>query len=402
MSVLVSEAERVRAALLRLVAAEGPITRSEIARRLGVSPATVTAITRDLVQAGLVRVEGKVPATGRRGRPSDLLGVVADAVALLGVKVMQDHVTWVLADLRGDVEQAGTARFDPMDPEPAGRLVSVLREVIATLGRELLGVGVGVPGTVNTTDGGRVTSPMFGWDDLPLGARLTDELQLPVVVDNDVNTLAMAEHLYGRGRSSDDFLTVTIGRGIGLGVFLDGALRRGARGGAGELGHTRAVPDGPRCDCGRHGCLEAVAADPALLAQARSAGVIGPDDGIQHLLAAADSDPEARSILEAAGTHLGAAIADLVNLLAPALVIVSGEGIGAWPYLRDGFEAAFSAGVLPVHATTEIVVDPWDDQNWARGAAALVLGSALAPMSTASTEPALLARLTSMGNEVGA
>lgn len=399
MSAVVSEAERSRAAVLRAIALEGPVSRSAIAERLEVSAATVTAITRDLIDGGIVTMQGKAPAAGR-GRPSELLGLVPAAVALLGVKVMEDHVTWVLADLRGDVERAGTAAFDPAGPDPAGRLAGLLLDVIAQVGRQLLGVGVGVPGTVDTAEQGRVTSPMFGWQDVPLGTLLADVLNLPVVVDNDVNTLAVAEHLYGQGRAAEDFLTVTIGRGIGLGIFLDGALRRGARGGAGEIGHTRAVPDGPQCDCGRRGCLEAVASDPVLVAQARGAGIIGPDGSIQELLAAAASSADARRIFVEAGGHLGAAVADLVNLLAPELVILSGEGIGGWPFLQEGFTDAFHAGLLPVHAGTEVVVDAWDDQNWARGAASLVLGSALSPSATASPEAAIRSRLAAMGNEV--
>lgn len=397
-----SEADRSRAAVLRAIALEGPIARSSIADALQVSPATVTAITRDLIDAGLVEMAGKAPAAGR-GRPSELLAIVPDAVKLLGAKVMEDHVTWVLADLRGDVLAGDAVTFDPRRVDPAGRLGDVLADLVADVDGLLLGIGLGVPGTVATGDDGLVTSPMFGWQALPLGRLLAERLVLPVVVDNDVNTLAVAQHLYGRGRNVDDFVTVTVGRGIGLGIFLDGALRRGARGGAGELGHTLALPDGPVCDCGRAGCLEAVAADPALVDRARTDGLIRPDEGIDALLTAANDRAEARALYAEAGAHLGAAVADLVNLLAPGVVIVSGEGIDAWPHLRAGFEPAFSAGVLPVHADTEVVVDAWEDQNWARGAAALVLRSVYAPaVEVVSPEVDIRTRLHAASPEVHA
>lgn len=392
------EADLSRAAVLRTIALEGPVSRAVIAEALRVSPATVTAITRDLIEAGLVEMAGKAPAAGR-GRPSELLAIVPDGVSLLGAKVMEDHVTWVLADLRGDVLTGGAASFDPRPDDPAGRLGEVLADVVADVAGLLLGVGLGVPGTV-ATDDGVVTSPMFGWQALPLGRVVAERVGLPVVVDNDVNTLAVAQHLYGRGRSLDDFVSVTVGRGVGLGIFLDGGLRRGQRGGAGEIGHTLAVPDGPVCECGRAGCLEAVASDPALVGRARALGLIDPDDGVEELLAAAEGSPECRTLFIEAGAHLGSAIADLVNLLAPGVVIVSGEGIGGWPYLRAGFEPAFAAGVLPVHADTSVVVDPWEDQNWARGAAALVLRSVYAPADAAARpELDIRTRLHAVGSE---
>lgn len=396
------DAELSRAAVLRTIALEGPVARAAIAESLQVSPATVTAITRDLMDAGLVEMAGKAPTAGR-GRPSELLAIVPDAVSLLGAKVMEDHVTWVLADLRGDVLAGGAAAFDPHPAAPGARLGELLAEIVADFDGPLLGVGLGVPGTVATNNGGVVTSPMFGWQELPLGRQVAERLALPVVVDNDVNTLAVAQHLYGRGRSLDDFVSVTLGRGIGLGIFLDGALRRGQRGGAGELGHTLALPDGPACECGRAGCLEAVASDPALVRRARAEGLIGPDDGAEVLLAAAEDSADCRALYAEAGTHLGAAVADLVNLLAPGAVIVSGEGIGAWPHLRAGFEPAFAAGVLPVHADTPLVIDPWEDQNWARGAAALVLRSVYAPASAAARpEHDIRSRLRTVGTEATA
>ncbi len=407
MSALVPEAERSRAAVLRAIALEGPISRSAIAGQLAVSAATVTAITRDLIDAGLVEMSGKAPASGRRGRPSELLSVVPDAVALLGVKVMHDHVIWVQADLRGEVAAGGVVPFDPTGADPADRLGDLLADVVAGVETTWLGVGVGVPGTVATGnrggEQGRVTSPMFGWDEVPLGARLTARLALPVVVDNDVNTLAVAEHLYGRGRDVDDFLTVTLGRGVGLGIFLDGALRRGGRGGAGELGHTRAVVDGPDCECGRRGCLEAVASDPALVRRAREDGLIATTDGIDELVALAADLAAARDLFAEAGRHIGSAVADLVNLLAPELVVLSGEGIAAWDHIRPGFDEAFAAGVLDVHLATDVVVDPWDDQDWARGAAALVLRSVLAPAPDGdSPETAIRYRLHAIGAEASA
>src|SRR5207253_748072 len=168
-----------RTAVLALIAQQSPISRSDIARRLALSPATVTAATRNLLERGLITVVERAPSRG--GRPALLLGLVASAAHALGVKIAADHLVGVRVDL-----------------------------------------------------------------------------DVPVLIDNDVNTLAIAERLYGRGRSTDHFLTVTIGRGVGLGIVVGGDVYRGANGGAGEFGHVAVVDDGPLCECGKRGCLEAL------------------------------------------------------------------------------------------------------------------------------------------------
>jgi predicted NBD/HSP70 family sugar kinase len=140
----------------------------------------------------------------------------------------------------------------------------------------MLGVGLGVPGIAAE---GRVDSPLLGWAGFALGDDLQDALGVPVLVDNDVNTLAVAERLYGRGHDIADFVTVTVGSGIGLGIVIDGEVHRGARGGAGEFGHVCVDPDGPLCGCGNRGCLEALVGDAGLVARGRAAGILGADDG---------------------------------------------------------------------------------------------------------------------------
>jgi predicted NBD/HSP70 family sugar kinase len=196
-----------------------------------------------------------------------------------------------------------------------------------------------------------------------------------VLVDNDVNTLAAYEHLYGLGRPYDDFLTVTLGQGVGAAIVSGGDLRRGGHGAAGELGHLPVDPDGPPCHCGKRGCLERYICDAALLDQARRAGVVGADAGPADLRAAADAgQPEARAVYHAAGARLGTVTAGLAAVLDPQAVLVSGEGTLAWHHLADGFLTAMRAGMFPPMADgVSVHVDPWDDTKWALGAAALVL-----------------------------
>jgi predicted NBD/HSP70 family sugar kinase len=237
-----------------------------------------------------------------------------------------------------------------------------------------------VPGVVDA-DRGTVTAPLIGWEGVPLRDRLQEALQVPVLVDNDVNTLAISERLYGRGRSAENFVTVTLGRGIGLGIVAGGDIYHGFGGGAGEFGHVTAVPDGPRCTCGKHGCLEALVADPMLVAQAREGGIIGRDGTIETLWAkAAAGDREALAIFERAGALLGREVASLVNVLSPQLVLVSGEGTQGWPFFAKSFDDALRANLFPPLRGVEVEVDPWDDAKWAVGAAAVVLRATFTPL----------------------
>jgi predicted NBD/HSP70 family sugar kinase len=220
----------------------------------------------------------------------------------------------------------------------------------------------------------RLDSPLLGWRDVALADVLQRMLGVPVFVENDVNTLAVAERLYGRGHDVDHFLTVTIGRGVGLGIIAGGDIYRGFRGGAGEFGHTTVVEDGPRCTCGKRGCLEALVSDPALAAQARAEGILTRRQTVERLRRlASEGDARALRIYSQAGATLGRSVANAVNIMSPELVLVSGEGTEAWPHLEPAFTAAFRAAVFPPLGNVAVEVDPWDDAKWAVGAATVVL-----------------------------
>ncbi|MGI8478441.1 MAG: ROK family protein [Gaiellaceae bacterium] len=364
-------------AVLRLIAAQPRIARAEIARQLNLSPATVTAVTRRLLEGGLIRVVDRAPSSG--GRPRLLLEIVGGAAHALGVKIAADHVTVVRVDLDAELLERYDYAFDAAAPDAVERLGELLAPLVEEEPAEsLLGVGLGVPGVVGPD--GRVDSPMLGWQGLPAAELLARRLGVPVLADNDVNTLAVAERLYGRGRDAAHFLTVTIGRGIGLGIVIDGNVYRGYGGGAGEFGHVTAVGGGEVCPCGKRGCLETVAADPALVASARRSGLLGPREGIEALRALADAGrSEALTLYEAAGRALGRSLADLVNVLGPELVLLSGEGMLSWPHLSGAVESEFRSGLFPPLRGVQLELDPWDDAKWARGAASLVLRPTLAP-----------------------
>jgi len=367
-----------RAAIFWTIGTAGPIARATIARRLNLSPATVTAVTRQLLDQGLIRVAKR--SQSPRGRPALLLEVVGDAARAFGAKVAADHVVGVCVNLEAEIVKQYEAPLDAASPGAVAELAAILSSWLeeSETPAPTLGLGLGISGLVDPS-AGSVQSPLLGWHDVPLAALLQKRLNVPVFIDNDVNTLAIAERLYGRGRASENFLTVTIGRGVGLGIIAGGDIYRGHRGGAGEFGHTTAVDDGPLCACGKRGCVEAIVADPALVAEARRARLLRRNDGIDRLRALADAGNErAVAVFARAGAVLGRAVGNLVNVLSPALVLVSGEGTQAWAHIGAPFESALSNTVFGPLRPVRVEIDPWDDAKWAVGAATLVLRASFA------------------------
>jgi predicted NBD/HSP70 family sugar kinase len=237
-------------------------------------------------------------------------------------------------------------------------------------------------------DGEVVGSPIPGWGGIDLAGLLARAFDLPVFLDNDVNTLTVAAQLYGAGTGASTFVVVTVGRGIGMGLVVNGDLYRGRHGAAGELGHVLAVPDGPACWCGRRGCLEAIAAEPALVRDVLAAtGRLRAPGDLANL---AGREPGVAAILANAGRLVGRAVGDAVMVLDPERVIVSGEGVRLGAVYLD----AIAEGVRAHHGMTglELVVEPWGDEAWARGAATLVLRELFHPAHLREDGPPAAAR----------
>jgi predicted NBD/HSP70 family sugar kinase len=387
-------------AVLALLGRSGPLSRAQLARRLGVSSATVTNVTRRLLAQGLIRELDSVPSDG--GRPARRIGLAADAGHAVGVKVTADRVTGVMVGLDGEIADSFAFDYAAREPDAVGRLVDGLKPYVSeSKPRQILGIGVGLPGYVDLADGGAIDSPMLGWVGVRLGEALETALGLPVLADNDVNTVAVAERLYGRGQDVPSFLIVTIGRGVGLGVVIDGRLYRGASGGAGEFGHWPLSDDGPQCECGNRGCLEAYIGENGLLAAARSVSLLPDGTACDELAMLADQgEKRAQAVFSEAGALLGRNIAGLVNVFNPGLVLIAGEGTRAWRHWQTGFQPALRAHLFGLMQRVSVVVDSLDDRGWARGAAALVLA---APFAAAldHERPAALVRAR-LASSVGA
>ena len=374
-----------RSTVLNVVKSEGPVSRTEIVRLSGLSPATVSEITADLIAEGLIREKTAGDSTG--GRPPILLTLTQDAAYVVGLKLAEAHVSAAITDIEANILSTLTVPAAGM--HAVERAVVTLGEVVeqviaeASVPRErVTGVGIGLAGVIDAEGGLCRFSPILGWRDVPLKQLVEELIGIPVYIDNDVNTLAMAEKWFGAGQDVDDFLVVTVGRGVGLGIVVNGQFYRGTRGGGGEFGHTVLAPDGPLCDCGKRGCLEAYVADPALVRAAQEAvarselsGVSADELTVERVTELAQAGNETlRAIFGQAGKVLGMGIANLLNILNPALVIVSGEGVRAGDLLFEPMREAVARCVFDgLGQDTEIVIQDWGDEAWAWGAASLVL-----------------------------
>ena len=370
-----AKSDMTRSAVLTYLGGHGPTSRADLARALGVSPALMTHVTKGLLDDGLVAERENSPSRG--GRPARLLGLVPAGEGVVGVKVTADGLTVVEVGIDGTVQRSASAPFRAAEPDSLEQLVGVLRTFLAgAVSSRLLGIGVATPGSVANQSEGVVESTLLRWTAQPVGDVLRRSFGLPVLVDNNVNALAAAEILYGRAGECRHALVVTIGTGVGAGLILDGAVFRGHSGGAGEIGHTPVQEDGPACQCGARGCLEALIGEHALVRTARERGLLGPTEGIERLLdVAVNGDASAREVFADAGHLLGRALAGIVNALDPEAVIILGEGVTAWPFWAGAFESAFRAGLMPALRETPVSVETWQDDRWAQGAACLVLGT---------------------------
>jgi N-acetylglucosamine repressor len=370
-----------RSTILNLIKMHGAIPRAEIARLTGLSPATVSAISTELIQDDLVFEKETGDSSG--GRRPIMLAINPHGGCVVGIKVMEDHALGALTDLEATLLRKQS--YPLTDTSPSG-VSQALSELVSELlnGSEnpspnLMGVGVGLAGIVDSAQGLVRQSPFFGWTDVPLREMIQDRVKVPVYLDNDVNTLAFAEKWFGAGRGIDNFLVVTFGRGIGLGIVVNGQFLHGTRGSAGELGHTVVQPGGEPCSCGKRGCLEMYASEPAMLRQSAEAFEQGHLSSLpqtpEEMVALADQGETAvQEIFTQTGRLLGQSIANLINIFNPQRILINGEGVRAGKWLFDPMQAAIDEHTMPsLRQDVSILVEPLGDDAWARGAASLVL-----------------------------
>jgi N-acetylglucosamine repressor len=294
-------------AVLNAIHRHGRISRSDLAAELRLSPAAVSTITATFVDAGLV-VEAEVGTTTSVGRKPILLEVNYDHAFVFGVKVTSSSITTALTNLKAEPVECRTDRLEAMSADVVtdtiARAAEELRGSTGVPPARVIGLGVSLPGIVEQETGQVRYSPLLDWYGVPFADRLGGKLSLPVLIENDVNALAAAQAWFGHGHRHEAFLVVTLGRGVGLGIVIDGRVYRGPRGGAGEVGHSNVVPVGTRVMEHKRGTLEGFLSDRALIEQARKAGVCLPATASPEQLTdlARQGDPLARALFQDPGS----------------------------------------------------------------------------------------------------
>ncbi|SEB05669.1 ROK family protein [Leifsonia sp. 21MFCrub1.1] len=355
-----------------------PISRIDVARLTGLSQAAVTKAVTPLVAAGLVDDSLGVTPTGLPGRPANPVAVVPDAVIALGIKVNVDELIGVATDLTTRIiasDRVPLASHDPVAVVDAiVGMCARLQEPLGHLRSSVACIGVSVSGDVDTATGVVRDSAIMGWHGVELAAALSEHLDAAIVVDNDVRALTIGEHWFGVGLGTSSFGIVTIGRGIGSGLHLNGEVVEGAYGVAGEIGHLPLTSPDRICACGRRGCVEAVAATSAIVAAVSAAH--GRPVAVEEAVALAHAgDPAAVEAFGEAGAVIGLAIASLVNMVGPELVIIGGEGVVEFGLFEERLRASYAEHVFGSAGDCRIVVRPHTFEDWARGAAASAIRS---------------------------
>ena len=377
-------------AVLRLIWDERQISRAEIARMASLSRSTVSEIVNEKLPMGVVTEVGEGPSRG--GRRPILLQFQDDACVILGVEMGGAHVSVVLTDLRGKV-LAWESREHPVRSDPPGTRLLVAELCQKCLdsptagNRPLVGIGVAVASPVDPAHPDQLSSVVLPVWDRKLGLDdLAEQLGVPLLVDNDANLGALAEYWWGAGSGVDHMAYIKVATGIGSGHVIGGEIYRGATGVAGEIGHLAIDPHGKTCVCGLRGCLVTLAGGRALEARATElvssypeSVLAGTEIAVHDIEnAALSGDPLALQVVKEAAEHLGTAMAGLLNLMNPAVVILGGDFARLGELVLDPLRKQIRSRTLVSSvASVEILTSKLGPRSVAVGAATLVLKAVL-------------------------
>jgi predicted NBD/HSP70 family sugar kinase len=370
-----------RQAVIRLLRERGTLSRAEIARAVGLSPSTVSALVGLLVAEGMaLEVGGQLPpAGGRAGRPGTAVMLNPASGEAIGVDFGYRHVHVIIADVTHAVQISKSAPL-PADYDPSLGLdtaADLVRTAIAEAGTDparILGVGVSLPGPYNQHTAMPNSGLIPTWSGIPVATELGNRLKLPVIVDNDANLGALAERQWGAGAGFDELVYVKLHSTVGAAFISNGRLTRGAVGGAGEIGHLVMDANGPLCRCGNRGCLESYVGLPNMM-RALEHGY-GDRITLREVITKAwQGDRGCLRALSDAGETAGRAVGMLCNILNPAAVVVGGALAAAGELLLGPLrESATSTSLPPADSTVQIRAAALGAQACALGAVALVLG----------------------------
>ncbi|MBT4266686.1 MAG: ROK family transcriptional regulator [Deltaproteobacteria bacterium] len=362
------------------------ISRVDIAKSTGLSQASVTGISAELIRDGII-LEKKSRKSSLGRRPI-LLSLNPDGAIVIGVKISIHQVSIVLLDFEATVLKTDIVPLDRKMYTVEEIAEVIVQAVQACLWKanyhksQISGIGIGIPGIVDSPSGLVKFLPNYQWRNANLQELVHRRLELLTYVENDANALAVAEQWFGEGRGVDNFLLISLEYGVGSGIVINGQLYRGQSGISSEFGHTTIDGTGPECRCGKRGCIESVAGENALL---REAGILEKkgdwirtetdEISLEEIIQAAREGHQGlKDIFERAGRTLGIGIANLVGIFGPAKIFITGKCVMAGDLMFDPLFETVDLNISKnFDIKANIIVQKWTQLDWARGAGAVVL-----------------------------
>lgn len=365
----------------------GSLSRVEIAELTGQSRALVTNITARLMEQGLILEHESLPPSGR-GRRRTMLALNPAAAYMAGVKISAFQISFAVVDFTAAVVSSLIVPIRTREKSEAF-VADVIEEGLRHCVSKaklpingLSGVGIGIPGFVDSRTGVCHWTPLYHKGRKSLKELVGGRLDVDVYIENDANAVTVGEQWFGLGVGLENFLVVTVEHGVGMGIVVNGELYRGATGIGAEVGHMVIIPGGEPCRCGKLGCIEAYVSDISLVRRARNILVEARNTDVNlDLLTiedvtnmARDGNQRMRRLFREAGEILGLGVAGLIQIFNPERVIVTGEGVRAEDMLFDPMRRTVKKQLnKEMAAATEVIVQKWADDDWARGVAGFVL-----------------------------
>lgn len=384
-----------RMTILNIIKENEPVSRQQLAELTGLTPAAVTGIIRELIEMGFVKEVGLGPSRGGR-RPVKLM-VNSTAGYVIGVEVTSKETMVAIADLKHDPDHVETLALDMQDPKGGTKaLVEAIRRIMTNpehQAKRFIGVGLAFPALL-TAEGRVKRAVNLGpdWNDFPLKEFLEREIGLPVFADTNSKVAALGEKWFGSGGHCSNLIYINLGEGISAGILSKDEILQGSSGYAGQIGHVVMVEDGPLCNCGNRGCLEAICGIPAIVRKVtnelpfidegdilRRRQVGGEGIKIKDILTAAvQEDSYAREVLRQVARYVGLVIADMINLYNPDEVFIGGKlTIAAEVYLEEMTKVIYSRVFPEIGRATKITISQLGANSGVIGACALALRNLL-------------------------
>lgn len=350
----------------------GPLSRAELARRLSMSAASLTKITRPLLDANYLR-EGQAVAHAGAGRPSQPIELDPDFAHFVGIKLTGEALFAVLTNAHGVVLADTEATFVSQEVDDVVAQVVSAIETLRADDPRVAGVGISLSGNATRDEPTVRKSPFLHWYGVPLATLITEKTGLPAVLDNDVRALTAAEHWFGEGADADSFALLTFGAGIGCGMVANGAQIEGRLGASGLIGHLPIDDRGPMCYAGHRGCAHAFATTAGIVKTVSMGLGVSPLTYQECVDLARAGNGAATTAFQESGRAIGQLIATVVNIMGPERVLIAGEGVEMFQLGEEAARARLSELLHWTATEPEIRVQPFNFTEWARGAAVVAI-----------------------------